>query len=150
MQEIKVYCDKCGRECKDDEIRKIYPHMVRREGQYLRNGERIRLEAGTDDGSPELCAECLDLLDKWLMGVPIIELTPEQIEKEMKRQVTKISGGGATVDYPRKDPAEMDDDELNAYIVKLRDAGWSLEAIGSRIGRSGQTVSNRLKKVGYQ
>lgn len=138
MQEIKVYCDKCGRECKDDEIRKIYPHMVRREGQYLRNGERIRLEAGTDDGSPELCAECLDLLDKWLMGVPIREVTPKQLAK-LTAKVEEC-----------KDPAEMDDDELNAYIVKLRDAGWSMEAIGSRIGRSGQTVSNRLKKVGYQ
>ena len=138
MQELKIYCDKCGKEIPDDDIRKIYPYQMRREERSMVNGGHIRLEAGTDDGAPELCADCLDLLDKWIMGVPIREVTPKQLAK-LTAQVEE-----------RKDPAEMDDDELNAYIVKLRDAGWSLEAIGSRIGRSGQTVSNRLKKVGYQ
>lgn len=68
---VKYFCDRCGKEVKENALGKVEVYWTRRENMpYL---ER------------ELCRECLDLLERW-MKIVVLEISKRGTEDE-KHQV---------------------------------------------------------------
>lgn len=145
---IILRCDRCGGDIK--QVNDIHEAMERAQKAAL----GFNFNGTWHDA--DLCDSCKMQLAEWLTVSPA-RCQPGKAVDVWKEDTTDIkeekSGKSAARQQatqkestPRQQGKGLDD----ALIQKLRKNGWTLKAIGQRLGCSDQTILNHLRKMGVK
>lgn len=136
---IKIICDRCGAEMKEDE-----------EAGYVAigvNNNPLSDEAKYDAGWIEnhFCADCINKIKEYMQSC---EPTPDPAPKAKTKPTVKppdILSASPEPDKPKRRKIDI------GKIMALKDAGWNYAKIGEEMGMDATAVGQaiwRYKKKG--
>ena len=147
---IKIICDRCGAEMKEDE-----------EAGYVAigvNNNPLSDEAKYDAGWIEnhFCADCINKIRDFMKSASVIDHAPEPTPKVKTKPTTKppdilsVTPGGEIeqLEFKPKGRRKID----IGKIMALKNAGWNYQEIGEEMGIDatavGQAIWRYNKKKG--